>query len=291
MNESMIIADSAQIEARALAWLAGQDDLTQGFANNEDIYSTLAAELFKCHIHKPNETDPEPVAKLLKLRRGFGKDAILGAGYGMGADKFYSRCLENDALRPLFESGQYNLPFIKYIIDTYRSKYARIPKLWNTVEKCFKWVLKYPDKVMAYGSDFVSEGWVAKTLLTFWNEDGTAIIQLPSGRCLRYRHARLKRTLNRSEIRWHYGALWGGSLVENIIQAIARDLLGWWILEIEKQGIPIVLHVHDEVVCIVPDKDILLTSMIVEQIMKSVPEWAAGLPVDVEIATGKKYEK
>ena len=73
-----IIADSAQIEARVLAWLSGQDDLLQGFADGEDVYSQFASRLFKCTVRKPDEGDPEPVQKYLTIKRGFGKDAVLG---------------------------------------------------------------------------------------------------------------------------------------------------------------------------------------------------------------------
>jgi len=75
------VVDYAQIEARMLAWMAGQDDLVQGFANGEDIYSAFATTLFSAPVRKPKETDPGPVKKLLTIRRGFGKDGILGCGY------------------------------------------------------------------------------------------------------------------------------------------------------------------------------------------------------------------
>jgi hypothetical protein len=87
----LAIVDSAQIEARALAWLAGQDYLTKGFADGEDIYSEFASKLFNSRVWKPAGNDDSPEAKVAGIRRGFGKDAILGCGYGMGANKFYSR--------------------------------------------------------------------------------------------------------------------------------------------------------------------------------------------------------
>ena len=145
------IADSAQIEARILAWLAGQTDLVEGFAKGEDIYSVFASDLFQCFVYKALDDDPPLIKAFMKIKRGFGKDAILGCGYGMGAKKFYDRCIANENLRPLFDSGEYDYVFIDKLIKTYRSTYAKIPEFWQSVEKAFKWVIKYPHEVCSYG--------------------------------------------------------------------------------------------------------------------------------------------
>ncbi|KKK86793.1 hypothetical protein LCGC14_2759670, partial [marine sediment metagenome] len=75
---TFITPDLSQIEARMLAWFAGQDDLLQTFANGEDVYSEFASDLFNSKVYKPDKDDPEPIQKLMEIRRGFGKDAILG---------------------------------------------------------------------------------------------------------------------------------------------------------------------------------------------------------------------
>ncbi|KKK56895.1 hypothetical protein LCGC14_3059940, partial [marine sediment metagenome] len=88
-----ITPDLSQIEARMLAWFAGQDDLLESFARGEDVYSEFATILFNSKVYKVEEDDPdpdpEPLIKLLEIRRGFVKDAILGCGYGMGSNRFY----------------------------------------------------------------------------------------------------------------------------------------------------------------------------------------------------------
>jgi len=273
------IADSAQIEARLLAWYAGQNDLVDGFAKGEDIYSTFATELFQCYVYKALEDDPPLIKRVMKIKRGFGKDAILGCGYGMGANTFYQRCLANEDLRPLFESGEYNYAFIDRLIKTYRSTYAKIPEFWESVEKAFKWVIKYPYKRVYY-----------REWLYFENNNGTVHLQLPSGRKLTYRHCALKHTTKGSQIRWHWGHLWGGSITENIVQATARDLLAWWILEMEKINLNVTFHNHDEIICMLRENDVCgFDDML--KIMRTGPDWANGLPLDAEGCLSRTYKK
>lgn len=274
MAKKFIIVDSAQIEARILAWLAGQSDLIQGFANNEDIYSEFAAGLFGVPVRKPRKSDPKILSTFYDIKRGFGKDAILGCGYGMGANKFYSRCLENDSLRPLFDNGTYDFPFISKLIKTYRTKYTKIPEFWTTVEKSFKWVVKYPHEIIRYADPTTKVG-TGHDILTFWNENGTVMLQLPSGRCLRYRHASLDK---KRQLRYHWGPLWGGSITENIVQSVARDMLGYWILTCEKAGLHIVLHVHDETVGLVEEEVAQESFNRMVSIVCSGPAWSEGLP-------------
>ena len=304
------ITDSAQIEARILAWLAGQDDLVKGFANGEDIYSHFATELFKCLVYKPKKDDPPPVTSLLKIRRGFGKDTILGCGFGLGSNTFYGRCLSNQDLRPYFDSGEYDWDFIDNLIHTYRTKYSKIPEFWKAVEKAFKWVIKYPHEVVRYGSIKTPPGMSGQDcfghdfpLLGFCNDNGTVHIRLPSGRELLYRHCALKYTTKGSQIRWHWGHLWGGSITENIVQSVARDLLAWWILEMEKQDLNVIHHSHDEIICmlekgkgkvlgfeVIDGKEQLDLQFMLE-IMRTGPNWAEGLPLDAEGCLSECYKK
>ena len=309
------IADSAQIEARILAWFAGQNDLVEGFAKSEDIYSVFASELFQCYVYKPSDDDPPLIKAFMEIRRGFGKDAILGCGFGMGATKFYQRCIANENLRPLFDSGEYNFAFIDKLVKTYRTTYSKIPQFWQAVEKAFKWVIKYPHESVQIEN-------VNDYTLRFWNDNGTVHLQLPSGRELTYRHCAIKKTTRGSEIRWHWGHLWGGSITENIVQSVARDLLVWWILEMEKAGLNVIFHNHDEIICMLSRNGHILTSAkilalgtvpkeLIEassglrvkdepesdlqqmlDIMCTGPDWAAGLPLNVsEACLSECYKK
>ena len=278
----LAIVDSAQIEARVLAWIADCDILLKGFANGEDIYSEFATDLFDSKVWKPANDDNSPEAGVAGVRRGFGKDAILGCGYGMGNNKFYLRCRENDSLRPLFDSGEYDWDFIDRLIKTYRRVYSEVPKFWSTIEKAFKWVVRYPNRT--------SE--IAGSRIKVWREGTTVCCQLPSGRVLYYRHATLTA---RNELRYMGGKkrvhTWGGALTENVVQSMSRDLLGYWTLEFEKAGIPIVLHAHDEDVACIPEQgaEKVLDKMI--DIMRVGPDWAAGIPLDAEGELSKHYKK
>ena len=296
---TLLIIDSAQIEARVEAWFAGCDLLITGFRNNEDIYSVFATRLFGQPVRKPNGNDSEAEGHILSIRRGFGKDAILGCGYGMGATKFYERCLENPDLKPLFTSGKYDYSFIKGLVDTYRKTYAEIPALWNLVERCFAFVTKHPSEVVSI-SDESGKGLFERHLrnsppslksakLTFWNNNGVVNVQLPSGRVLYYRHATINR--RNGQIGYHHGALWGGTLVENIVQATARDLLAHWIVEYEKTGINVVLHTHDEIVGLISKEGADETYKSAYKMMCSGPKWADGIPLSAEGELSGVYKK
>jgi len=291
------IPDYRQIEARILAWLAGQDDLTQSFAEGRSPYAEFATELFQCSVRKPKEDDPEPLKSILAIKYGFGKDAILGCGYGMGSLKFYDRCRANSDLRPAFDSGEYDWDFINGLIKTYRRKYSKIPEFWKVVEKAWKFVTKYPGQIQDY---FVSGKTISvqymnipcvkflEPILKFYNQNDTTTIQLPSGRCLFYPKASVN---NRGDLLYRWGKLWGGSITENIVQAVARDILGEVLLQLENEGFNILLHVHDEIVCLLskPNADKELQQMI--EIMEVVPDWARGLPIAVEGKLSEKYKK
>ncbi len=272
------IVDSCQIEARLLAWIAGQTDLVEGFANGEDIYSVFASELFGTKVWKPAADDDSSEAKEASIKRGFGKDAILGCGYGMGKDTFYERCLSNDALRPMFDSGKYNKAFIKRLIDTYRSKYKDIVGFWGEMERCFANSIRYGG-LAVHNPD---------SPISFHNMgDGTIHIELPSGRKLHYPHA----TISGGNIKYEHGKLYGAHLTENVVQAMSRCLLGEWILQCEKEVGPVVLHLYDEVVCLIPEDkaEEKLQQMI--DLMSTGPAWTDGIPLAAEGQISKRYCK
>ena len=290
----LVIDDSAQIECRLSAWLVGQENLVTGFKNGEDIYSDFASLLFGVEVRKP--TDAEREDPSLKewcheqdMMRGFGKDAILGAGYGMGATRFYNNCRSNPDLRPFFDDGTYTFAFIERLIKTYRTTYSKIPEFWKRIEALFKFVIKFPNETAYYSLDSAMfDAEASGTLLTLWNDNGTVCIMLPSGRVLYYRHSSIGMD---GGIRWQWGHLWGGSLIENIIQSIARDMLMIWILECEKEGIPIATHCYDELVGVVPEEEGEVCLELMSDIMCEVPEWAPGVPLAAEGMLSRFYTK
>ncbi len=273
----LVSADSGAIEARGCAWIAGQEDLVEAFAEGRDVYSEFATKLLERPVRKPKDYDPEPVAKILNTGRDFGKVYMLAAQYGMGAARNYVYMRTMPSLAEKIKSGEIDITFCKQGIKFYRQTYPMIPKFWGDVEKAFKIVTKYSDQVRTVGP------------LVFHSHNSMVFLRLPSGRELRYPHCSIRRV--DSSIRWKYGHLWGGSITENIVQSMCRDLLGFWILECEKAEMRVVMHCHDDLTVMVPKEDEEGSQMTVEKIMLSKPAWAEGLPLAVESHTGDRYEK
>lgn len=273
-------ADQAQIEARMLAYLAGQDDLIKDFRNGVDIYSNFASPVLRKPVRKPSTNDPAPVAKIMKSRRQLGKVAILSFGFGCGADKAYNTmCTDPKVapdLKPLLESGKISLGFTKNLVANYRKKYSKIPKFWTDLEKAFKFAARYPGRVKE-----IQHG------IKFWSESKTVHMQLPSGRVMRYQDVRISAASG--QIHWKYGTLWGGGICENIVQAASRDLIAENILALTDRGIKVALTVHDSILSVVCEGDVDETREVYQEIMSKPAEWCPGLPLAVEIDAGKRY--
>ena len=279
-GEDMVLltADSTAIEARGLSWIAGQDDLTEAFAQNRDPYSEFASILLGRPVRKPEKYDPKPVAKILKLGRDYGKAYVLGSGYGMGAARMLVEMRKIPAFAEKIRAGEITLSTCKKDINFYRQTYPMIPKFWSAVEKAFRVVTKYPNEVRTVGP------------LVFYSKGSMVFLRLPSGREMRYPHCTIRRA--DGSIKWKYGHLWGGSITENIVQSMCRDLLGYWILECEKVGLPIVIHVHDDVTTMVLEEKQNESRAVLEEVMLTTPAWAEGLPLAIDpIIAKKRYEK
>ena len=261
-------ADSCQIEARIAFWQSGQQDMLDKFANGVDLYSEYANKLFGVGVRKPRDDDPPDVYALMDLMRNdIGKTNMLGDQFGLGAKRFYNNCLSNPKLRPLFDNGTYDFKFCKRAIDIYRKDCYKVVEYWDRVEKAFKRVIQFPHLEVSVGP------------VTFRNGGGTVELVLPSGRILYYRHCRINRE---GKIAYQHGTLWGGSILENLAQSISRCLLGYWILECEKEGLPVQMHLYDDITTLLPvdqAEEMLAKQM---EIMRSLPRWAGSLPVDVE---------
>lgn len=283
-GQTLVIADASQIEARVLAWLAGQDDLVLAFATGVAIYCRAASEITGFPIRKVRDDDPPALAKWLKHYRQLGKVEILGCGYGMGWKKLmvwaktaYGLVIEESMARK--------------IIDHYRQKNRAITKFWRTTENAFKLVTRYPHE--------------RRTLprgLEFWREDDTTIIQLPCSRLLRYPGAQVVQEGDRSCIRWPdyhkpgvYVRAWGGVLVENIVQAASRDIFAEAILESEQRGAEIGLrvghHCHDEIIGVVDEAHGEEALQIEIAALSRSLEWTGDCPLAAEGSLTKKYGK
>ena len=257
---TLIDADSAQIEARVLAWLAEQDDLTAAFRAGDDVYIKMASRIYG--VHEPDVD---------KDQRFVGKTTILGAGYGMGAMKFQAQ---------LKTFGfDIDTPEARRIIKIYREANWKINKLWRDAQQALVAMSRKEEAPL--GLDGV--------LKVIPKENA---IRLPSGLLLRYDD--LDFDTAEKGVEFHYkvrrgrNRIYGGKVIENVCQAIARCIIGEQMLQIAKKH-RVVLTVHDSIVCCVRDEEVEEAQAYVEKCMRWVPDWAEGLPINCESGTGKSY--
>lgn len=277
-GKTFMCADYASIEVRVLFWLVDHQAGLKMLRDGEDIYSDMARRIY----------DIELIQDVTKEQRQLGKVAILGCGYGMGASKFHKTCLswgvdidEDDA---------------KKAVDTYRDTYSLVKNFWYKIDDLCKNAIMKPNQV--YGNGKISVCFSKDTLQ----------IKLPSNRILYYPQAKLdliktswgdmkesvmyktQNTFNNRK--FEYVGTYGGKLTENIVQAIARDLLVNSMFNLEENGYPVVLTVHDEILCEV-DENLGNGEELKKffNVMNLLPDWASDLPIESEGWYGKRYQK
>ena len=259
----VINCDSSQIEARVLVWLAGQEDVTQQFANGEDVYSVFASKIYE-----------RPISKENPVERFVGKTCILGLGYGTGALKL-QHTLKTSPPGAIVTEAE-----AKSYVDTYRDTNDKVIQLWRDGDKVIADLAYWGDtKPYTYGKH--------KCLKV--TKEG---ITLPNGLMIRY--PELKKDTEESKTRYIYKSrkgpvsIWGGSLVENVVQALARIVVGEQMLKIQERY-RVALTVHDAAVILVPEsqKDEALEYIV--ECMSVPPDWAKGLPVACEAKFGHSY--
>jgi DNA polymerase I-like protein with 3'-5' exonuclease and polymerase domains len=256
----IIDSDSSQIEARVLAWLAEQNDLVEAFEKGEDVYKIMASAIYG-----------KPVEEISKDERFVGKTTILGAGYGMGAAKFAAQL---KVLGTEVEEAE-----CKRIIDVYRSTYAKIPELWSSAQRCLEAIIQKQSTSLG-----------RKGVLTFDPlEQG---FMLPNKLWLRYEGLHKVTTDGKTQYEYptRKGATktYGGKVIENLCQAIARCVIAEQMTLIAKRY-KVVLTVHDAVACIAPKKEAEEAKAYVEQCMRSRPQWCIDLPLNCEAGYGESY--
>lgn len=270
-GHKLIIADAAQIEARGIAWLADQSDLCDSFRAGRDVYSEFASIFFKRKVRKPKKDGIPAVEAEMERMRAFGKIAILGLGYGMGADKFASW-------------AGVDIDTATRVVKLYRETYSMIPKLWYSIEDSFRYTARYDKPTTGpHGVRFHSQ------------PDCDVVMTLPNGREIRYHRVQITnngiRVLNYDK--WE--GTWGGSIVENIVQGFSRDVLCEAMLRLEALHVHTALTVHDELVCVIEDKfdgrNTDATKFLVCHELASEPSWAPGLPLAAESHVSDKYAK
>lgn len=284
-------ADAAQIEARVSAWIAGQWDLLDQFKQGIDVYSAFISEVLGEDIHKPKGGEPPEVASHLRLMRHVGKEAVLALSYSMGWRKFVMRLREDPEIARLFESGEMSNELATDVVKQYREKYTDIVETWGDLNNAF----------------FVAKDRGAREVGPIKFRAGTAIasrlpvvnVTLPSGRVLYYRDIRQelvaggKQANNGSVGReWKHGAgqrLYGGLILENVTQAVSRDIIVESIIRAElDRKLPLVLHVHDSIVALSPEDDAEENLKWMIESLKTNPDWAGKkLVLNAEGKIGK----
>lgn len=260
-GETFAVCDFSAIEARVLAWLAGEEWVLEVFRGHGKIYEATAAQMYGCSVEEISKTDP---------RRQKGKIAVLALGYQGGTGALAAMGGERMGLSAEDMAG---------IVRDWRKANPHIVKCWTNIETAAQRCVTTGIDQKVYGLIFHRRP-----------EDGTMTIQLPSGRLLCYRsmttgtnrfgNGSLKyRGVNSTTNQWGWIETYGGKLTENIVQAIARDCLAYTLLAIDRNGYPTVFHVHDEVVCEVPKEEGPEALKEIQKIFANVPDWAEGLPL------------
>jgi DNA polymerase len=273
-GKKIMTCDFASIEARGLFWLTG---CKEGLALYRDgggkAYEEMAATIYN--------TSPDKILKG-SFERQLGKQAILGFGYGMGAPKFIVTC------------GGYGMEVSEDLANrakmAYRTRFKEVVTFWYEVEACAIKAVKFPGLV------------VPCRRVQFKKVGNFLYCKLPSGRKIAYAYPKielaespfgLKEQLQYMAVdsktkQWTTERTYGGKITENIVQAISRDVMVEAMFRVEAAGYPTILTVHDE---LVSECDIGKSLKEYENLMRQVPAWAEGFPIDVEGGEGERFKK
>lgn len=266
-----VVSDFAAIEARVISWIAGEEWRLEAFRAGKDIYCETASQMYKVPVVKHGENG--------HLRQK-GKVAELACGYQGGIG----------AMKRMDKGGTIPEEELQAVVDAWRAANPKIPKLWRTCELAAKTAIEEHRTVrIAHG-------------IAFSYINGNLFIKLPSGRKLCYWDTRLKLDprdgrdhivymgVNQETKQWGETETYGGKLVENIVQATARDCLAVAMTRVSELGYKIVMHVHDEMIVDVPNEDTKAPAVI-NDIMGQPIDWAPGLPLKGDTYETPFYKK
>lgn len=273
-------ADFSAIEARVLAWLAGEEKVLEVFRTHGKIYEAAAADIYGVFMED-----------VTKEQRQIGKVAVLALGYQGGVGAFQQM------------AKAYNVKVSNAAADeikfAWREKHKRIVQYWYNLESTAIAAVQNPGRKFKAGAPGRE--------CTYLKNGSFLWCQLPSNRALCYPYPKIElietpwgqekegltyMSEGSQSRKWERQKAYGGLLAENNTQAVARDVLAEAMLRVEAAGYPIVLHVHDEIVAEVED-DIFSSASLkeFENLMAQVPAWAEGLPISVEGWEGKRFRK
>ena len=256
------VCDFSAIECRVIAWLASEDWVLDVFRTNGDIYCANASKMFKVPVEKHGQN--------AQLRQK-GKIATLALGYGGGVSALEAM---GGSKLGLTEDEE------REIVKLWRESNPRIVRMWAVIEKAAITAIKTGESVTVYRNIVIGKRW------------GMLTITLPSGRTICYPRAEVETEyndgwrgdhdiieyegLNQTTKKWGKVRTYGGKLTENIVQAVARDILGIVILRAKAANLNIVFHIHDEIIVeATPDQ----TLADVEALFSKPIDWCRDLPL------------
>jgi hypothetical protein len=264
---TLINCDSSQIEARILAWLAGQNDIVEAFAQRRDVYCEDATKAFRRLITKADV-----------MERFVGKTMRLGLGFGTGAAKLQHTLLTSPP------GADLPLETCKGFVQVFRAENSKIVDLWAEGDRLLDVLASWPEGRLPF---YFGQHGCLKIL-----PDG---IHLPNGLTIRYSNLRKETKPGDRRASWVHDSrkgpvhIWGGTVVENVVQALARIVVGQQMLEIQQAGYPVALTVHDAAVCAVPTSKLQQALTEITSIMSRPRPWTPGLPVACEATYGASY--
>lgn len=287
MDGHIILAsDSSSVEARLLAMIANQQDLVDTFVQGRDVYIEMATKIYNKSYDEIYEVAKRNPTKEGKAMRNIGKSCILGMGYLMSAQKFSDTNKQQGVDIPLEQAQD--------LVNIYRTSYHMIPAFWRECNKVL-------DVLYAGGSM-----WFGGANNDLFFADGSSefhgkkipSIRLPNGTYLFYQNLR-KEVKDNGQVSYVYdqfkGRNWlpkfvfGGSLTENLTQALSFCVLKYQAIEIAKAGVPVNLNVHDEWVSVVPRDQAPQAVVVHYTAMKSVPDYIPQGLLDCEVDVGYCY--
>ena len=271
----VLACDSSQIEARGVAYTAGQEDLVEAFRQKRDVYSEFASEVYDRTITKGD-----------KVERFVGKTCILGLGYGMGAEK----------LRRTLEIGQGGISVkidiheAQRIVAVYRRKNWKITELWQKCGNMLGAMVRGHSGELTPWLPYGPDGMVLpsgfKLGYPLLRMEGSGFVYVADQRS--FRNAMTNKVVPETDAKVEWTKIYGGKVTENLIQALAAVVIREQMVRIG-QRYPLVCQVHDEIVVVVPEAQAEEAQRFVEAEMSTAPKWAPGLPVACESGFASNY--
>lgn len=254
----VLVADFAAIELRVVAWLAREPKLIDPILNGDDIYSLFGSRIYGRIITKAD-----------KKERQFGKCAILGLGYNMGAKKFIYQVRSQTGM--VIDQAE-----AERVVGLYRGYYGRVPALWRTLDHYIPYISK--------GATVQLPGMPFLTI-----KDGC--VMLPSGLRIQYPNLRWEDEEWIYDTKGETSKLYGGKLLENISQALAGEICKVAIERARATGLNVVGQVHDEILCVVPEDQTQKATVKLLEAMETAMPWWPTLAMKAEAGSAANWLK